>query len=140
MTIVRAVVGVAGLVLLGQGLRLVLDLDLDDLLDAGLWLAGGVVVHDVLLAPLVVLVGYVVARAFPVWARAPFAAAAVVLGTVTLAVLPVLGRFGAKVDDPYLLNRDYLAWWFVVAAVVVLVASVWAVLARRSAGRRTADA
>lgn len=140
MSAVRAVVGAMGLAVLVWGLRLLLGLDRNDLLDAGLWLAGGVVVHDFVLAPLVVLVGYVVARLLPTWARAAVTAAVVVLAMLTLSALPVLGRFGAKADDPYLLNRQYLAWWCVVAASLVLGACVGALLARRRAGRRTGSA
>lgn len=94
---------------------------------------------DFVLAPLVVIVGYVVVRLLPIWALAPFAAAALVLGSGTLAVLPTLGRFGAKPDDPYLLNRSYLAWWVVLAAMLLLAAAGWALYARRSAGRRTEE-
>jgi len=133
----RVVLGGAGVVLLSWGVWLMVQLDLSDLLEIGAWWAGGVLVHDFVLAPLAILVWYVVARRLPVWARAPFAATVVILGTLTLAVLPTLGRFGAKAGDPYLLNRSYLAWWFVVAAVLVLVAAGWALSARRSAGRRT---
>ncbi|MGI8901823.1 MAG: hypothetical protein ACR2HA_13030 [Nocardioides sp.] len=136
-TWVRGGLGGAGVALMLWGAWLVLGLDLPDLLEIGAWLTGGVLVHDFVVAPLVVLVWYVVVRLLPPWARAPFVAAAVVLGTITLAVLPSLGRFGAKPDDPFLLNRPYLAWWFALAVVLLVVAAGWALAARRSADRRT---
>ena len=43
--------------------------------------------------------------------RAPAAAAFVVLGSVTLLAIPVLGRFGARPDNPTLLDRHYVAGW-----------------------------
>ena len=33
---------------------------------------------------------------------------------------PVLGRFGARADNPTLLDRDYLAGWLVLAALVAV--------------------
>ena len=136
-TWVRGGLGGAGVALMLWGAWLVLGLDLPDLLEIGAWLTGGVLVHDFVVAPLVVLVWYVVVRLLPPWARAPYVAAAVVLGTITLAVLPSLGRFGARPDDPYLLNRPYLAWWFALAVVLLVVAAGWGLAARRSADRRT---
>ncbi len=137
MTWARVALGGAGVGLVVWGAWLALGLRLGGLVEAGAWLAGGVLVHDLVIAPSAILVWYVVARRLPVWARAPFVAAALVLATITLAVLPTLGRFGAKPDDPYLLNRSYLAWWFALAAVLFLVAAGWALYARRSAACRS---
>ena len=39
--------------------------------------------------------------------RAPAVAGLVVLGSVTLLAIPVLGRFGARADNPTLLDRHY---------------------------------
>ena len=50
----------------------------------------------------------------------PVAAALVVLGATTLLAVPVLGRFGARPDNPTLLDRDYPAGWLALAGVVVL--------------------
>lgn len=52
-------------------------------------------------------------------------------------VLPTLGRFGARPDDPYLLNRPYLTSWlgFVAATVLVTALLTWA---RRHARRVSA--
>jgi hypothetical protein len=135
MTAVRLTTGAVGLALLGWGLRLLLGLDLADLLDAGLWLAGGVVVHDAVVAPLVVLVGLVASRALPAWGRGPVAVVGLLVGTVTLAVVPTLARFGAKPDDPFLLNRAYGAWWLVLTLLAVLGGAVGAWRARRAAAR-----
>lgn len=96
------------------------------------WLAAGVLLHDLVLAPLVAGLGRL-------WPRVPRTAAVagtavlVVLGPVTLVAIPVLGRFGARPDDPTLLPRDYTAGWFVVATVVVL-GAVAAALAGNALG------
>jgi nucleoside-diphosphate-sugar epimerase len=63
-------------------------------------------------------------RVVPLWLRAPMAAGLVVLGTVTVAAIPVLGRFGARPDNPTLLDRNYVAGWLVFAAVVVIAVSI----------------
>ncbi len=98
-----------------------------DLVDAVTWLAGGVLLHDALLAPLVVLLGLGAVRVLPLAARAPAAVGLVVLGSVTLMGVPVLGRFGARSDNPTLLDRDYTAGWLVLAAIIVaaVVAASW---------------
>jgi hypothetical protein len=57
----------------------------------------------------------------------------VVLGTVTLSAVPVLGRFGARADNPTLLDRHYLLGWLVFAVLVGVVTAA-SVLVR---GRRT---
>lgn len=125
---VGCVAGVAGAVqLLAQGPA--------DVAHAVAWLAAGVLAHDAVLAPAVVVAGLVVWPRLPEPARAPAAVAAVVVGTVTLAVLPTLGRFGAKPDDETLLNRPYVAFWVGLVLLAALGALVASVVRRRQ--RRT---
>jgi len=135
MTAARLLIGAAGLVMAGWGVRLLLALDLPDLAGTVLWLAGGVLLHDVLLAPAVALAGALLVRLLPGPERVPVLVGAVVLGTLTLAVLPVLGRFGAKPDDPYLLARPYLVSWLALAGIVVAGCAAAAVVRHRAARR-----
>ena len=58
----------------------------------------------------------------------------VVLLSVTLLVVPAIGRFGARADVPSLLNRPYGALWLVFAGLVLLVVVVASLLRRH---RRT---
>ena len=44
----------------------------------------------------------------------------VVLGPLTLIAVPVLGRFGAKADNPTLLDRPYWLGYAVVVGLVLL--------------------
>jgi hypothetical protein len=90
-----------------------------DLLNLVLWLAAGVVLHDGVLALVVLVVGTVAVRLLPRAAKAPAVVGFVVLGSVTLLAVPVLGRFGARSDNPTLLDRDYTAGWLVFTALVV---------------------
>lgn len=95
----------------------------------------GVVLHDLLLAPVLGLAGLALPRVLPPVVRGPVVAGAVVLGTVTLVAVPVLGRFGAVASNPTLLDRPYVEGWLAVAGVVAgavagvvvagVVAQVW---------------
>ncbi|MXG91767.1 hypothetical protein [Nocardioides flavescens] len=126
----RIALGAVGVLVAAYGAWLLLSRqDAEQLRSAAVWLVAGVVLHDVVLAPVVVVLGLLVSRVVPPVARAPIAAGAIVLGSVTLLAVPVLGRFGERSDNPSLLDRDYTAGWLVLAAVV-LVAVVVATLAR----------
>ena len=125
MTITRSLVGAIGVGLVVVGLMKALDHRAAAIRETAVWLLAGVVLHDAVLAPLVVLLGVVVVRLLPVWARMPVVAGFVVLGTATLTAIPVLGRFGERPDNPTLLDRDYVAgWWFLTALVVIGVVAV----------------
>jgi hypothetical protein len=117
---VRVLLGAVGVAVAAYGVKLLLDLGVGNLVATVKWLIGGVVLHDGLLAPATIVVGTVVLRLLNPgrWA-APVVIAGIVLGTVTLAAIPVLGRFGARSDNATLLDRDYLAGWLVFVAVVV---------------------
>ena len=91
-----------------------------DLLNLVLWLAGGVVLHDGVLALVVLAAGAAAVRVLPRPAKAPAVVGFVVLGSVTLLAVPVLGRFGARSDNPSLLDRDYTVGWLVLAGLVVV--------------------
>jgi len=108
----------------------------DRLSDVAVWLVAGVVLHDAVLALLTVALGTLVVRLVPEQARAPVVVGFVVLGTATLFAVPVLGRFGARADNPTLLDRDYTAGWLVLAAITALaVVAATLVRSRRGSGK-----
>ena len=132
----RVLLAGLGVLVGGYGAFLLLSRqDPDQLLNAALWLVSGVVLHDFVLAPLVLGLVVVGARLVPAVGRAPVAAGLVVLGTATVFAIPVLGTFGQRSDNPTLLDRDYTAGWFAVAGVVLL-ATVVATLLRSRTERR----
>ncbi|MGA8209414.1 MAG: hypothetical protein WB441_03910 [Nocardioidaceae bacterium] len=131
MRLTRGLLGATGIGLVLVGLQNLLGASLPDLVNIGLWLAGGVVLHDAVIAPGVVAVAVVVLPRLPSWSRAPAVAGLVVLLTVTLVALPVIGRFGAREDVPSLLNRPYGALWLGFAALVVAVVVIASLVRRR---------
>lgn len=126
----RLLLLVTGLLLATWGAWKLVAFELLDLRAVALWLAGGVFAHDALIAPLTLGLA-LAARALPRWWRAPAAVGLLVLGSVTLLAIPVLGRFGAKADNPTVVDRNYLLGWALLATitVVAIAATGW----RRSA-------
>lgn len=126
---VRWVLGGLGLLVGVYGAWLLLSRqDLAGILDVGLWLVVGVLLHDVVLSALLLLLGLLTVRLLPPLVRGPVAAGVVVLGTVTMMAVPVLGRFGATPLNPTLLDRDYVAGWFALAGLVALLVALVVVL------------
>lgn len=128
MRATRIVLGTLGAAGAAYGLLLLVGLGPGQLFAVLVWVVGGVVAHDGVLAPLVVLLCVAAAGRAPTWWRTPLLWALVVLGPLTLVAVPVLGRFGAKADNPTLLDRPY---WLGYAGVVALVVTVTVIAARR---------
>ena len=119
----RGLLLVAGSGLVAWGVWKLAAFELLDLRTVALWMAGGVLAHDALIAPLTLLLA-LAARALPRWWRAPAAVGLLVLGSVTLLAIPVLGRLGARADNPTLLDRNYLLGWAILAALTVAAVAV----------------
>lgn len=120
----RAVLGAAGVLLTAYGAWLLLSRqDLSGNLDVVLWLAGGVVLHDVLLGSAVIVASLLATRLLPAAARPAAGAGLVVLGSLTLLAVPFLGGFGREnaPDNPTLLDRDYTAGYLLLVATVIIV-------------------
>ena len=132
----RWLIGGLGVVLGAYGAWLALTRqDAGQLVEIAVWLAAGVVLHDVVVAG-VVLAGVALGRrVLPGPWQAPATLGLVVWGGVTLMAVPVLGRFGARADNPTLLDRPYLASWAALTVVAVLVVAVAGLVrARRGTG------
>jgi hypothetical protein len=105
---------------------------------AALWLVGVVVLHDVVLAPLVVMLGVGAATVLPPQHRRVAAIAFLIWGTITLAVANVLSGVGGKPGMDSLLHRPYMTAWLALSALVVVAAVASAAMMK---GRhRTTDA
>ncbi|MFE4546584.1 hypothetical protein [Streptomyces sp. NPDC056785] len=129
MKVTRYLMGAAGVALLGEGASLLLDVR--DLTDVLVWLGGAVVLHDALIAPLVLLAGLVLVRG---GVRGPVRGALVVAGALTLVALPVLLRPGRPANSSVLpldYPRNLLIAWATVATAMVFVLAVRGVARRR---------
>jgi hypothetical protein len=127
----RVLLGGCGVAVAAYGGWLLWQRPDDQLVGAGTWLVGGVILHDGVLAPIVLLLGLLAARTLPAGWRGAAAGGLVVLGSVTLVAVPVLGRFGARPDNPTLLDRNYAAGWVVIAAGTAAGVVLAAYLGRR---------
>jgi hypothetical protein len=93
-------------------------------LEVGIWLGAGIVAHDAVISGLVIAVCLLGSRLLPPAWRAPAAIALVVWGGLTIAAIPVLTGAGARADNPTLLDRPYVATWWAISAIVVVVVAV----------------
>lgn len=124
----RTALGAAGLALMAVGLYLLVTGG--QFKDVALWLAGAVVLHDLLVAPLVLAAGLLLAR-LP--ARGLLRGALVTAGCLTVIALPVLLAPGTP-GNPSVLPLDYPRNWLLSLAAVAAVTGL--VLAgRRLRGR-----
>ncbi|MFF3322797.1 hypothetical protein [Streptomyces sp. NPDC002889] len=123
----RFVVGAVGVAVMGFGAWLLFGAGgVRDPWEVVVWLGGAIVLHDGLIAPLVLAVGFVLA-ALP--ARGALRAALIVCGALTLIALPPLLRPGAP-TNPSALPLDYLRNWLVALGVVAALAAAVLILPR----------
>ncbi|ACQ81336.1 conserved hypothetical protein [Beutenbergia cavernae DSM 12333] len=115
----RYTLGVLGVGLMGMGAYLVVaTVPTRQWPSALLWFAGGVAVHDVLLAPLAIVLGLALLPRVPVAWRSPLRGALLGWGIVALVGLAVLaGAAGRR--DPSVVPRDP---WAAIAAACAVVA------------------
>ena len=92
-------------------------------------LLGGLIAHDALFAPLVVLGSVLLTRLVPARARAPVQGALIVSCALIAVAIPVVGGFGRLANNPSLLPSDDYglrlaialgAVWAITAAVAVI--------------------
>lgn len=126
-------IGAVGVVLGLVGLWNVRDFEGAQLVSLGLWLAGGVVLHDFVLAPVVVAAAWAGSRLLPRWSWRAAAVGLLGWATVSLASLNVLLGVGGKPDNDTLLNRPYVASWLVLSLVWWAAVAALALRERRRA-------
>ncbi|WP_431999535.1 hypothetical protein [Streptomyces sioyaensis] len=134
MTALRVVAGAAGVALMGVGVSLVTDVR--DPLDVLVWLGGAVLLHDAVIAPFVLLAGWVLVRG---GGRGPVRGALLVAGALTTVALPVLLRPG-KTANASVLPLDYPRNWLIAVVTVAVVMVLWLGARGFGRGRRRHDA
>lgn len=113
------------------GAMLLGDLGATNFLASLSWLVGGVIVHDALIGPLVIAVAVAGTRLLRGQWPAPVIVGLIVVGSVTLASVPMIGRFGALADNPTLLPRNYGLGWLVFVGLVSLLVAIALLVGRR---------
>ncbi len=96
------------------------------------WFVGGLLVHDLLLAPAALAVGLLVRRLFPASLRGPIAVGLIATGVLVLASVPVVLGYGraSQPGNTSVLPLDYLPNLLGVIAVVWLLVAATAGLTR----------
>jgi hypothetical protein len=88
--------------------------------------------HDLLVLPAAIVVGAVLTRWLPRWARATVQGALLVTVVLTVVALPLVLGHGRRPDDPSALPRDYPRGYLIcLAAIWLVTAAVLAIRARR---------
>ncbi|GAB2766241.1 hypothetical protein GCM10027072_76390 [Streptomyces bullii] len=126
--------GAAGVAIMGVGAFLLMDVR--DGLIVLVWLGGAVVVHDAVIAPVVLLAGLLLVRG---GARGPVRGALLVVGALTAVALPVLLRPG-KTANASVLPLDYWRNWLLVLVAALTVTAIWWAVRGVGRGRRRPDA
>lgn len=102
--------------------------------DAARWALGAAAVHDLLIAPVVILLGLLVARLVPPAARAVVQSGFVVSAIVVLFAYPFVRGFGRQAANPSILPRNYATGLAVILGLVWTVAAI-VIAVRRSRAR-----
>ena len=87
------------------------------------WFAGSLVVHDFLVAPLVIAAGSVLVSRVRAPYRAVVQGALIASGIITLTTWPFLRGYGLRSDNASVLPNNYALGLSIVVAVVWLVAA-----------------
>ncbi|GAA1401194.1 hypothetical protein ACFQZ4_51455 [Catellatospora coxensis] len=77
--------------------------------------------HDLLVLPLAIIVGAVLTRWLPGWARPVVQGALFVTVVLTVVALPLVLGYGRRPDDPSALPRDYTRGFLLCLAAIWLV-------------------
>lgn len=113
-----------GIGLAAYGVLLLGEKDVNELAHIGTWLLAGPVLHDAVFVWVTIALCAAGAWVLPGPWRAPAVVAFIVLGTLTVAVIPVLLGYGMEESNPTLLDRPYVATWWSLVGVTVLVVAV----------------
>src|SRR2546421_880481 len=129
----RAVLAITGAAALAWGGWLAWDFvthSTKDGLQALAWFAGGPIVHDGLIAPLVGITGLGIVRLLPGWWRAPVAIGLVLTGILAILAVPLLWRPFGVPSNPGLHDGNYAAGLAIALGVCWLVVLGAAFLAK----------
>lgn len=135
MRATRGVLALTGVSFGLWGLWLMRDFTSEQLISVITWFAGAVVLHDFILAPIVVVLGVAAARWLPGHFRASTGVAFLIWATLTVTAVAVLSGQGGKPDNDTILGRPYVLSWLVLSLVIAAVATLMAYRRRARSGQ-----
>ena len=97
------------------------------------WFVGSALLHDVVIAPIWIGLGWLAARVLPAPARPAIVVGAAVAGLLALIALPFVLGVGKDPANPSFLPHDYGRNLLLIDAGVLVVAATWATVATRHA-------
>ena len=104
----RIVLAAAGILLLLYGaISLLTNVDVGTLLLLALWLIGAVVIHDGIVSPLVIGVGWALHRVVPPRARRYVQGGLIAAGLITVVAIPMIAQQGALPASKALLQQSF---------------------------------
>ena len=138
---VAPIVGViVGLPLLVVGvLGAVADGDRTKPFELARWVVGADLAHDLVLAPVVVGVSWLVGRIVPPVARGPVRWAAATTGVLCLIAWPFVRGYGRNETVPSLLDRNYATGLAAYVAAIWFLAFAWIAVRRARHSAPSAD-
>ncbi len=114
----------AGWAVIAWGLRGILQHSLDTRpANLAKFVVGGALLHDLFVAPLVIVAGVALARAVPGRARAVVQGALAISGMVALFSYPLVRAYGLAAHNPTSLPHNYTANLLIVLGIVWAVAA-----------------
>ena len=136
-------IGIGAVVMVFGGWTLYETIPQSTIANLGLWIVAGVVIHDIALAALIAVGGWIISRWVPTQYRAYVQSGCIVAGVVVIMAIPVLIAGGRQPDNPSLLPLDYprnLAIVLAVIAIATLATALVRERGKRSPRKRQEDA
>lgn len=127
----RIVLGTFGIAALLWGVWSLVDDGVTALVSLAIWLAGAIIVHDAILAPLTIGITLIAAKLLPAPARMPTVVAFVVWATCSLAFVAVLSGQAGKTGNDTILGRPYALTWVAFTLLLAAAATITSVLRAR---------
>ncbi|TQN43628.1 hypothetical protein FHU33_3084 [Blastococcus colisei] len=100
------------------------------------WFVGSALLHDLVIAPIWIGLGWLAARLLPKPARPAAVVGAAVTGVLTLVAMPFVLGFGENPLNPSFLPREYGRNLLLINLGVLAVAAVWGTVATIRARRQ----
>jgi len=92
------------------------------------WVLGAALLHDLIVLPVVIALGWAIGRVVPPAWRLPTRVAVVVGALISAATFPVVSRLGARPDNPSVLplpaGRNLAVLWVLLALAALLAGAV----------------